>query len=100
MQRGRGGRSELSCKNVASDQQDDRPCHQHKPTCKPMRCPSRQEAAPGGVIRVRDACHTRKTAGDRLSFQRLRVLGLVVVLVPFDEEDESQFVGLLLVEAA
>jgi len=49
---------------------------------------------------VRDACHTRKTAGDRLSFQRLRVLGLVVVLVPFDEEDESQFVGLLLVEAA
>jgi hypothetical protein len=65
MQWRRGGRSELSCEKVASDHQDDRPCHQRKR----MRCPRRQEAAPGELVRVRDACHTHKTAWDRLSFR-------------------------------
>ena len=69
MQRWRGCRSKLSCKNEASNQQDDRSYHQHKLTCKPMRYPRRPEAAPGEVMVVRDARHTRKTAGHRVSFR-------------------------------
>jgi hypothetical protein len=69
MQRRRGRRSKVSRKHVPSDDQDDRPCEQRKLACEPMGCPRRQEAAPGELVRVRDACHTYKTVLDRLCFR-------------------------------
>jgi hypothetical protein len=34
-----------------------------------MRCPRRQEAVPGGLVRVRNACHTHKTAVEPTLFR-------------------------------
>jgi hypothetical protein len=74
MQRRRARSSELRRKQIAGDNQDDRRCDQHKLVCEPMRCPRRQETAPRELVRVRDACHTYETAGDRLSFRAVRAL--------------------------
>jgi hypothetical protein len=66
----------LRRKQVAGDHQDDHACDQSELACQPMRCPRRQEAAPGELVGVRDARHTYKTAADRFSF---RVRDLMVV---------------------